>query len=197
MLTGGDRALYFNVFERPIKVTIIQKCSPSFYETVRMINPPQAEPRMKVQNIESYHLFTVDMSLSNTAKPREEAQPGMASKSITNWGPKTPWNTNSDTRQDTTATNPAPSQVRQTAIKSNPHLGVGNMEVTELAKLWAANAVVEEKREALPNGKTRHTAVIPKKKRLRRAPTKKILIIWSNVTIPCIYLDRLTPATLI
>jgi len=36
---------------------------------------------------------------------------------------------------DDTATNQAPSPVRQTAIKSNLHLGVGNMEVTELAKL--------------------------------------------------------------
>jgi len=97
--------------------------------------------------------------------------------------------------EDTTATNPAPSQVRQTAIKSNPHLRVGNMEVTELAKLWAANAMVEEEREDLPT--ERHTVVIPKKKRRRRAPTKKILITWYDVTIPCIYSDRLTPATLI
>jgi len=60
-----------------------------------MITPPQAElsHRMKVQNIESYRLFTVDMSLSDTTKPREETQPGNASKSITNWGPKTLWNT--------------------------------------------------------------------------------------------------------
>ena len=197
MLTGGDTALYFNGFERPIQVTIIQKCSPGFYETVCMITPPQAElsPRMKVQNIESYRLFTVDMSLSDTAKPREEAQPGMAFKSITNWGPKTPWNTTCDTMYDTTATNPASPQARRTATKSDPHLEGGNMEVTELAKSWAANATVEEKREALPA--ERHTAVIPKKKRRRRAPKEKILIIWRDVTIPCIYSDRLTPATLI
>jgi len=69
------------------------------------------------------------------------------------------------------------------------------MEVTELAKSWAANAMVEEKRGALPT--ERHTAVIPKQKRCRRAPKEKILIIWRDVTIPCIYSDRLTPATLI
>jgi len=49
------------------------------------------------------------------------------------------------------------------------------MAVTELTNLWAANATVEEKREALPA--ERHTAVIPKKKRRRRAPTEKIMII--------------------
>ena len=129
------------------------------------------------------------MSPPDTAKPREEAQPGQTLKSITNWGPKNPWNTTSDTKADT-ATNQAPL-----AIKSNPYLRVGNLEVTELAKLRAATAMVEGKWEFLPM--EGHTAVIQKKRRPRGTSRQKILIKWRNYTIPCTYSERLTPATLI
>jgi len=73
MLTDGDVTLFFNEFERPTQVTIIQKGSPGFYETVRIVNPLQAKlsPRIKVQDIESHRLFTVDMSPPDIAKPRE------------------------------------------------------------------------------------------------------------------------------
>jgi len=65
--------LFFNEFERPTQVTIIQMGSPGFYETVRIVNLLQAKlsPRMKVQDIESHRLFTVDMSPPDIAKPRE------------------------------------------------------------------------------------------------------------------------------
>jgi len=191
MLTDGDTAIFFNELERPTQVTIIQKGSPGFYETVRIVTPLQAKlsPRMKVEDIEHHRLFTVDMSPPDTAKPREEAQPGQTLKSITNWGPKNPWNTTSDTKADT-ATNQAPL-----AIKSNPYLEAGNLEATELAKLRAATAMVEGEREFLPMG--RHTAVIQKKRRPRGTSRQKILIKWRNYTIPCTYSDRLTPATLI
>jgi len=59
MLTDGDVTLFFNEFERPTQVTIIQMGSPGFYETVRIVNLLQAKlsPRMKVQDIESHRLF--------------------------------------------------------------------------------------------------------------------------------------------
>ena len=41
------------------------------------------------------------------------------------------------------------------------------------------------------------TVVIPKKRRYRGASRQKILIKWRNYTLPCIYSDLLTPATLI
>jgi len=43
MLTEGDTALFFNEFEIPTQVTNIQKDSPGFYETVRIVNPLQAK----------------------------------------------------------------------------------------------------------------------------------------------------------
>jgi hypothetical protein len=191
MLTDGDVALFFNEFERPTQVTIIQKGSPGFYETVRIVNLLQAKlsPRMKVQDIESHRLFAVDMSPPDTAKPREEAQPGQTLRSITNWGPKNLWNNTSDTKADT-ATHQAPF-----AINSNPYLEAGNSEVTEPAKSRAATAMVEGKREFPPM--ERHTAVIQKKRRPRGTSRQKILIKWRNYTIPCTYSDRFTPATLI
>jgi len=72
ILTDGDVAVFFNEFERPIQVTIIQKGSPGFYETVRMVQPLQAHlsPRMKLLDIESHRLFTADMCPSSTANPR-------------------------------------------------------------------------------------------------------------------------------
>ena len=106
LLKDGDVALFFNEFERPIQETIIQKGSPGFYKTVRMVTPllSQLSPRMKVQDIESHLLFAVDMSPSDTAKLREETQSGQTLKSITKWGPKIAWNSTPDTREDT-ATN--------------------------------------------------------------------------------------------
>ena len=135
------------------------------------------------------------MNPFDTTMIREEVTPEPASKSIMNWGPKTPWNITSDTMEDTTVTNPAPPQAIQTETKSNPHLGAGNVGVTELAKMWAANAMDKEIRESLPT--ERHTVVIPKKRWPRKVLIQKILVLWRNFTIPCTYSDRLTPATLI
>ena len=72
ILTDGDVAVFFNEFERLIQVTIIQKGSPGFYETVRMVQPLQAHlsPRMKLLDIENHRLFTADMCPSSTANPR-------------------------------------------------------------------------------------------------------------------------------
>ena len=45
--------------------------------------------------------------------------------------------------------------------------------------------------------KERRTVVISKKRRFRGAQSQKILIQWRHITIPCTFLDYLTPATLI
>ena len=88
------------------------------------------------------------MSPSDTAKLREETQPGQTLKSITKWGPKITWNTTPDTKEDT-ATNQAPPPARQIAIESNPYLGVGHFEATEPANLRAATTMEEGKRKFL------------------------------------------------
>ena len=41
ILTDGDVAFFFNEVKRPLRVTIIQLGKPGFYETVRMVQPPQ------------------------------------------------------------------------------------------------------------------------------------------------------------
>jgi len=197
VLNEGDTAFFFDKFERTIQVTIIQQGNPGFYETVRNVTLLRPVPHddIFIQPIESHRLFTANINPSDTAKLREDVPLETVSKSIINWGPKTPWNITSDTMEDTTVTNPAPPQVIQTETKSNPHLGAGNVGVTELAKMWAANAMDKEIRESLPTG--RHTVVIPKKRRPRKVWIQKILVLWRNFTIPCTYSDRLTPATLI
>jgi len=161
-----------------------------------MVQPLQIQlsPRMKLQDIESHRLFSIDMSPSDTAKLREETQSGQTLKSITKWGPKIAWNSTPDTREDT-ATNQAPFPARQIAIESNPHLGVDRLEATELAKWRDANTMAERKRKFL--SREGRTAVIQKKRRSRGASKQKILIKWRNVTIPCAFSDLLTPATLI
>ena len=183
MLTDGDVALFFNEFERLIQVTIIQKGSPGFYETVRVVQPLQAQlsPRIKLQDIESHRLFSVDMSPPGMAKLREETQSGQTLTSITKWGPKIAWNSTSDIREDT-ATNQAPFPARQISIESNPHLGVDDLEATELAKWRDATTMAEGKWKFL--SREGCTAVIPKKRRCRGALKQKILIKWRNVHYP-------------
>ena len=92
MLTGGDKALYFNGFERPIQVTIIQKVSPGSYETVRIITPSQAKlsPRMKVQDIESHRLLTVDMSPPRHGKAQRRGTAGADTQINNQVGTKKP-----------------------------------------------------------------------------------------------------------
>ena len=59
----NDVAFFFNAFERPLRVTIIQIVEPGSYETVRMTQPSQQNlsPRMEIQTIESHRLFTQEM----------------------------------------------------------------------------------------------------------------------------------------
>ena len=77
IFTDGDVAFFFNEFERPLRVTIIQIGKPGFYETVRMVQPLQAQlsPRMKLQEIESHRLFRADMWPSYTDNLSEEIHP--------------------------------------------------------------------------------------------------------------------------
>jgi len=69
LLAERDVALFFDKFERPIQVTIIQQSSPGFYETVRMTQPLLAKlsPRMIVQDIAGHRLFTANMLPSGMA----------------------------------------------------------------------------------------------------------------------------------
>ena len=196
ILTDGDVAFFFNEFERPIQVTIIQKGRPSFYETVRMAQPLQAQlsPRMKLQDIESHRLFTTDMWPSYTENLSEETQSGPAPKSMIKWGPKIEWDSNPDKKRGT-ATDPGPLQERPIAREDKWHREMSQPGATEIGNRRDVTAMEEGKRKStLEEGST---VVIPKKRRFRGPLSQKILITWRNYTIPCTFSARLTPATVI
>jgi len=89
-LKDNDVAFLFNVFERPLKVTIIQSGNPGFHETVRMVQPLQLElsPIMKLQEIESHRLFTAEMWSIYMDNFIEERALEPTSNSTIKWGPK-------------------------------------------------------------------------------------------------------------
>ena len=146
LLENREVAFFFNEFERLIQVTIVQKGNPGFYETVRMARPLRADlsPRMKLQDIESHHLFTADMSPSYTANPREETQQGLTLKSMIKWGHKIAWNSTPDKGEDTA--DQAPFPARQTAIESNPYLGMSHLEATIVLAEGKRNSMAKEGR---------------------------------------------------
>jgi len=195
-LTDGDVAFFFNKFERPIQVTIIQKGRPGFYETVRIAQPLQAQlpPSMKLQDIESHRLFTADMWPSYTDNLSEETQSGPIPKSMIKWGPKIDWNSTSDKRKDT-AIDQGPFLERPIAREDKRHHEMSHPGATELENRRDVTIMVEGKRKFLPEEGS--TVVIPKKGRFRGTLPQKILIKWRNLTIPCTFSGRLTPATVI
>jgi len=177
-------------------VTIIERGNSGFYTTACNVTLLRPVPHYDIfiQSIESHHLFTANMNPLDTAMIIEHVTPEPASKSIMNWGPKTPWNLISNTMEDTTAINPSPSKATQISTNSGPHLGAETTGVTALAKTWAATAMEKETQEPSPTG--RHTVVIPKQRRPQKVTKQKILVMCRNVTILCSYSDRLTPAIL-
>jgi len=196
VLKEGEIAFFFNKFDRPIRVTIIERGNPGFYTTARNVplRRPVPHEDILIRSIESHRLFTANMNPLDTVKIREDVTLEPASLSVMNWRLKTPWNLISNTMEDTTAMNPSPSKATHITTKS-PLLGAETTRVTALAKIWAATAMEKEMQEPLPTG--RHTVVIPKQRRPRKATKQKNLVIWQNVTIPCSYSNQLTPATLL
>jgi len=107
-------------------VTIIERGNPGFYTTARSVTLLRPEPHddILIQSIASHCLFTANMNPLDTAKI-EEVTLEPTSRSVMNWGPKTPWNLISNTMEDTTAINPSPTKATQIAMNSGPHLGAG------------------------------------------------------------------------
>jgi len=189
LLAERDVELFFDKFERPTQVTIIQQSSLGFYQTVRVVQPLLAKlsPRMIVQDIAGHRLFTANMLPSGMAQLSDETQPGQTSKSETNCGPPLTWtgppvaiivtNTNQDRPPEPL---PAFSNTSQTEADHGEALELARRQTTK------GTLNVEDS-----------TVVIPRKRRYRGASRQKILIKWRNYTFPCIYSDLLTPATLI
>ena len=183
MLTDGDVALFFNAFENPTQVTIIQKGSSDFYETVRMVKSLQAKrsPRIKLQDIASHRLFTANIPPSDTAKLSDVTQPGQTLKSIANWGPKITCHASPDIRDDT-ANNQGPPPEKLTVSERNSQPEVDHLEATEWAEGRPATATAAEERKSL--SMERRTVVILKKRRLQGALRSKIMIKWRHYTFP-------------
>jgi len=193
VLSERDVTLFFDKFERPIQVTIIQQSSPGFYETVRMAPPLLAKLSltMIVKDIAGHRLFTANMLLSSMAQLSDETQPGQTSKSETNCGPPLTW-TSPPVAIIVTTTNQDRSPEPLPAFSNTSQTEADHGKALELARRQTTKG---EERTTLNVEDS--TVVIPKKRRYRGASRQKILIKWCNYTLPCIYSDLLTPATLI
>jgi len=97
LLAERDVALFFDKFERPIRVTIIQQSSQGFYQIVCMTQPLLAKlsPRMIVQDIAGHRLFTADLLPFGVAQLSDVTQPGPPNPKPTVdhflLGPALPW----------------------------------------------------------------------------------------------------------
>ena len=198
IFTDGDVAFFFNEFERPLRVTIIQIGKPGFYETVRMVQPLQAQlsPRMKLQEIESHRLFTAEMWPSYTDNLSEERELELTPKSMIKWGPKIDWDSSSDKGKGTDM-DQGPFLERPSTREDKWHREMLKPGTTETEKRRDTTNMAGGKRKLLPEEGS--TVVIPKKRRCRgkQAVPQKILIIWRNFTIPCTFSALLTPSTVI
>jgi len=197
-LKDDDVAFFFNAFERPLKVTIIQSGNPGFHETVRMVQPLQQEqsPIMKLQEIESHRLFTAEMWSLYTDNSSEERALEPTSNSTIKWGPKIDWDPPLDIGKDIIM-NQDPLLEGSPLHTANWHPDNPKSGVVEIQTRSDTMDRVGGKRK-LPPGEG-GTVVLLKKRRLRgkRAGLQKILIKWSTITIPCAFSALLTPATVI
>jgi len=197
-LKDDDVAFFFNAFERPLKVTIIQSGNPGFHETVRMVQPLQQEqsPIMKLQEIESHRLFTAEMWSLYTDNSSEERALEPTSNSTIKWGPKIDWDPPLDIGKDIIM-NQDPLLEGSPLHTANWHPDNPKSGVVEIQTRSDTMDRVGGKRK-LPPGEG-GTVVLLKKKRCRGklVGLQKILIKWSTITIPCAFSALLTPATVI
>jgi len=178
LLAERDVALFFNKFERPIQVTIIQQSSPGFYRTVRMVQPLQAmlSPRMIVQDIAGHRLFTANMLPSGMVQLSDETPPGQTPRSITNRGPALTWNGPPATIVDNNTNQDRPPEPLP-AFGSISQTGADYGKAMELER---GQTTTEGERKTL--NMEGSTMVIPKKRRFRGVSIQTILIKWCNYT---------------
>ena len=189
-LQDNDVAFFFNAFERPLKVTIIQLGDPGFYETVRMIQPLEQNlsPRMKIQAIESHHLFKAEMLPLYTDTLSDERALKKTPHSTIKWGPKIERESPLYIGNDINMAGSPPH------IESLPPdiLELGIVEVQ--TRPDTTNRVGgKRKLPPLDGG----TVVLLKKRGIRGkgGEQQKIQIRWSTSTFPCAFSGLLTPAT--
>ena len=176
--------LFFDKFERPTQVTIIQQSSPGFYQTVRMVQPLLAKlsPRMIVKDIAGHRIFTANMlspAWPNSATRHNRDRPPNPNQ--TNCGPPLTW-TGPPVAIVVTTTNqdrppeplPAFSNTSQTEEDHGEALELARRQTTKGEERTTLN--VED-----------NTVVIPKKRRYRGALRQKILIKWRNYAFPGTY----------
>ena len=88
-LKNGETAFFFNQFERPIRLTIIEQKTPGFHLTVRNSFQPTPYDDILIRPIEIVQLFTVHMHHIHTATTRAETTLVLISKALMNWGLRT------------------------------------------------------------------------------------------------------------
>ena len=191
----GDVAFFFNSFERQTQVNVIQQSSPGLYETIRLVHPPAPlSPRAIIQYIPGHRLF----------QHNEPSSMGRHSDQIRFWPTDqldpTP---KPETSREQNPTEAGPrTALTEVVTDQESHKPSAPPNLTPLVSM-NPNEVSSPKRgrptlakRGLPDGHD-DMVVIPKKRRNRGALVPKILVQWRNITIPCIYSDRLTPALLI
>jgi len=197
-LKDNDVAFFFNEFERPLRVTIIQPGNPGFHETVRMVQPLQQKlsPEMKLQEIESHRLFTAEMWPSYMDNLSKERALDPTSNLTIKWGPKI--------ERD------LPPNLGKVTFMNQDPLPVGSPPRTDnrlLDILKSGTAKIKKRSDTTARGGGKRkpppgeggTVVMQRKKRCRgtQAGSQKILIRWSSIIIPCAFSALLTPATVI
>jgi len=193
----GDVAFFFNKFEKQTKVNVIQQSSPGFYETIRWIQPllAQLSPRAIIQNIPGHRLFQLNESPSR-GRHSDQTRYGSTERLDSTLKP--------ETSRDQTPIEAGPRVVlTETVTSQDSHEPSAPFNLTPLLSM-NPNEVPRSKRgrPALEAERTlpyEHDGmvVIPKKRRNRGTLIPKIQVRWRNITIPCQYSDRLTPAMLI
>jgi len=159
-----DVAFFFDEFERPRRVTIIQLGKPGFHETVRMVQPPQMQlsPRMKLQDIESHRLFTAEMLPSYTDDLSEKKELEPIPKLAIKWGPKIEWDFPFDVGMGTDMDQGSFLGTPSTT-EDKGHSETLKPGTAEIDKRREATHTVGGKRKLLPGEGS--TVVLPKKKR--------------------------------
>jgi len=185
-------AFFFNAFERPLQVTIIQPGTPGFHETVRMIQPLEQNlsPIMRIQEIESHRLFTAEMLSLYMDTLNEGRALETTPNSTVKWGPKI----ERESRNDIIMTHGMEG--------SPPHIESLPPDILESGIVEAQTRTdtsdrVGDKRK-LPSSEG--STVVLRKRRWGQGKGRgqqKIQIRWATSTFPCAFSSLLTPTKVI
>jgi len=193
----GDVAFFFNSFKKQTRVNVIQQSSTGFYETIRLVQPllAQLSPRAIIQNISGHRLFQLNKS-SSMGRHSDQTRYGSTERLDSTLQPETsPDQTPIEAGPRAVFTETVTSQDSQEPSAPSNLTPLLSTNPNEVPRSKRGRPTLEAERA--PPFEHDGMVVIPKKWRNRGALIPKIQVRWRNITIPCKYSDRLTPAMLI